>query len=114
MLSFPKGTVVTSQKVSLSMVSVYEIPAPKIGIWSLQVPSSAGTHTFDVKSTSESIIDFNYYFLVTIDRRRSKLEVFTSNQIIGELMRTFSNKTFNFHVWTSLVVLISIGGCNVY
>lgn len=87
-LSYSKGTIKTAEKVSLSTTTLYEIKAPKIGQWSLQISPSVitGKYTFDVKSTSDAIVDFSHYFLVTIQRPRSDVKVFTSNPVIGELL----------------------------
>ncbi|XP_031568657.1 von Willebrand factor A domain-containing protein 7-like [Actinia tenebrosa] len=92
-LKDPSGTVITSEKVSLSTTTLYEIKTPEIGQWSLQISPSviSGKYTFDVKSTSEAIVDFSHYFLVTIQRPRSKVEIYTSNPIIGKSSELFIN-----------------------
>ncbi|EDO33717.1 predicted protein [Nematostella vectensis] len=74
-LQDPTGITITSGKTSLSKVSVYQVKNPKAGAWTLVVPSIAGHHEYFVKSTSDTNIDFEHYFLFEMtSRKRGKIE----------------------------------------
>ncbi|XP_031568688.1 uncharacterized protein LOC116303307 isoform X2 [Actinia tenebrosa] len=74
-LTDSQGVTITSGKVSMSKVSIYEIASPRVGTWTLVIPPSAGLHNYFVKSTSDSNIDFEYYFLRTIRRPPSEVPI---------------------------------------
>ena len=82
-LTDPDNIIITSGKRSLSQISVYQIDNPKKGEWTLTVSGSNGGHQFYVKSTSETNVDFEHYFIIPLSRRRHQ-EVPISNPIIGE------------------------------
>lgn len=85
-LTDPDNIVITSGKRSLSQISVYQIDNPKKGGWTLAVSGSNGGHEFYVKSTSETNVDFEHYFIIPLSRRRRRetSEVPISNPIIGK------------------------------
>lgn len=57
------GVQITSGKKSMSRVSVYEVSNPLVGTWTLTIPSGCGTHTYYVKSTSDTNIAFKHDFM---------------------------------------------------
>ena len=82
----PDDVVITSGKLSLSQISVYQIENPKNGTWTLIVSGSNGGHEFYVKSSSATNVDFEQYFLMAVPGRRGAIvEVPISNPVIGKL-----------------------------
>ena len=76
---------ISSGKLSLPYVTIYEITNPKRGAWTLTVPGSLGDHEFSVKSSSDSNVDFEHYFLVELPSRRGRrTKVPTSNPVAGK------------------------------
>ncbi|CAH3164627.1 unnamed protein product [Porites lobata] len=75
---------ITSGKLSLSHITIYEISNPRKGTWTLTVPGSNGDHEFSVKSSSDSNLDFDHYFLITLSWRRRSTEVPVSNPVVGK------------------------------
>ena len=59
----PMGTSVTSGKISLSKGAIYEIIDPRPGTWKLIV-SGTGKHTYLIKGTSKTNVDFGYFFVM--------------------------------------------------
>ncbi|KXJ20080.1 Hemicentin-2 [Exaiptasia diaphana] len=59
----PRGVKITSGKTSMTKISVYEMTRPLVGTWALVIPSSSGKHTYYVKSTSDTNIDFEHFFM---------------------------------------------------
>ena len=84
-LKDPDNVIITSGKLSLSQISVFEISNPRRGAWTLTVSGSNGGHEFFVKSSSATNVDFEYYFLIKLPgRRRQPVEVPNSNPVIGK------------------------------
>ena len=83
----PDNSIVVSGKLSLSQISVYQIENPKVGAWTLSVSGSNGEHEFFVKSSSETNVDFEHYFITTLPGR-SRREVPVSHPTTG-MLRTF-------------------------
>ncbi|XP_031568684.1 von Willebrand factor A domain-containing protein 7-like isoform X4 [Actinia tenebrosa] len=81
-LTDSQGVTITSGKVSMSKVSIYEIASPRVGTWTLVIPPSAGMHNYFVKSNSDQNIDFDYYFLMLIKKPASEVPV--TDPLIGE------------------------------
>lgn len=86
----PDNSTVVSEKLSLSQISVYQIDNPKIGAWTLSVSGSNGEHEFFVKSSSETNVDFEHYFITTLPgRSRSAKEVPVSHPTTGMFRTSF-------------------------
>ncbi|PFX21152.1 von Willebrand factor A domain-containing protein 7 [Stylophora pistillata] len=82
-LTDPDDIEISAEKLSLSQISIYQIDHPKRGGWTLAV---SGDHEFQVKSSSETNVDFEVYFIIPIrGRRRQTTEVPISNPVIGKL-----------------------------
>ena len=75
---------ITSGKLSLSHITIYEITSPRKGTWTLTVPGSNGDHEYSVKSSSDTNVDFDNYFLVKLSWHRRSTEVPISNPIVGK------------------------------
>ena len=74
--------MISAEKLSLSQITVYQIDRPKIGGWTLIV---SGEHEFQVKSSSETNVNFEVYFIIPMQgRRRQITEVPISNPVIGK------------------------------
>ncbi|XP_044182994.1 von Willebrand factor A domain-containing protein 7-like [Acropora millepora] len=85
-LKGPDNSIVVSGKLSLSQISVYQIDNPKSGAWTLSVSGSNGEHEFFVKSSSETNVDFEHYFITTLPgRSRRTKEVPVSHPTAGKL-----------------------------
>ncbi|PFX21151.1 von Willebrand factor A domain-containing protein 7 [Stylophora pistillata] len=82
-LTDPDNIEISAEKLSLSQISVYQINHPKRGDWTLVV---SGDHEFQVKSSSETNVDFEVYFITRIRvRGRQTTEVPISNPVVGKL-----------------------------
>lgn len=75
---------ITSGKLSLSHITIYEITNPRRGTWTLTVPGSNGDHEFSVKSSSDTNVDFDHYFLIKLSWHRRSTEVPISNPVVGK------------------------------
>ena len=75
---------ITSGKLSLSHITIYEITNPREGTWSLTVPGSNGDHEYSVKSSSDTNVDFDHYFLIKLSWHRQPTEVPISNPVVGK------------------------------
>ena len=82
-LKDPNNVVITSGKISLSKVHVYQIKNPTTGTWVLTIPSAAGKSDFFVKGSSATNIDFEHSFLIHRTRGRMVEEVPIHHPIIG-------------------------------
>ena len=91
---------ITSGKLSLSHITIYEISNPRKGTWTLTVPGSNGDHEFSVKSSSDSNLDFDHYFLITLSWRRRSTEVPVSNPVVGKPVSFLEiDKIFRSQLW---------------
>ena len=91
---------ITSGKLSLSHITIYEITNPRKGAWTLTVPGSNGDHEFSVKSSSDSNVDFDHYFLITLSWRRRSSEVPVSNPVVGKPVSFLEvDKIFRSQLW---------------
>lgn len=80
----PTGAIVTAEKVILSQVSVYQITKPAMGHWTLEIShDTTGEHEFDVKSSSDTNIDFKHYLMIPLGRGRRKAVVPFPNPVTG-------------------------------
>ena len=68
----------------MSHITIYEITNPRKGTWTLTVPGSNGDHQYSVKSSSDSNVGFDHYFLITLSWRRRSTEVPVSNPVVGK------------------------------
>ena len=75
---------ITSGKLSVLHITIYEITNPSKGTWTLTVPGSNGDHEYSVKSSSDSNVDFDHYFLTKLSWRRRSTEVLVSNPVVGK------------------------------
>lgn len=83
-LKDPNNVVITSGKVALSKVHVYQIENPTVGTWVLTIPSTAGKSDFFVKGSSATNIDFEHSFLMRRTRGRAVEDVPISHPVIGK------------------------------
>jgi len=81
-LKDPRGYFVTSGKIYLSRGAIYEINHPQPGAWKLTV-SRAGKHSYHVKGSSKTNVDFEYFF-VMIPTRGSKTPIPISHPLLGQ------------------------------
>ena len=81
-LKDPRGTLVTSGKIYLSSGAIYEINHPRPGTWKLTV-TRAGKHSYLVKGTSKTNVDFEYFF-VMIPTRGSRTPIPISHPLLGK------------------------------
>ena len=79
----PKGTYITSGKIYLTKGAIYEINHPKPGIWKLIV-AGAGKHTYLIKGSSKTNVDFEYFFVMIPARGRSRKPIPISQPLIGK------------------------------
>ena len=80
-LEDPRGVPVSSGKTTLSKGAIFEIDHPRPGRWTLTVSSGAGTHSYVVKASSKTNVDFDFVFVIP-RRRMSPLPI--SHPLIGE------------------------------
>ena len=90
-LKDPKGHFVTSGKIYLSRGAIYEINTPQPGTWKLIV-SRAGKHSYQVKGSSKTNVDFEYFFVMIPTRGRSKTPIPISHPLLGECLSVFTRK----------------------
>ena len=83
-LTDPTGASVGSGKVSLFKGAIYEINNPRPGNWELIVSSRAGKHNYLVKGSSETNVDFDYFFVMIPTRRISRKPIPISYPLLGE------------------------------
>ena len=69
----------------MSKISIYEITRPTVGTWTLVIPPSVGTHNYFVKSTSDTNIDFEHFFVLSIPGPVTGMPV--SEPLIGKSKR---------------------------
>lgn len=63
-LTDPSGAPVTSGKITVGKLTIFEVDHPKPGTWSLIVPSAAGKHTYMFKASSKTNMDFDFIFVI--------------------------------------------------
>ena len=98
----PDDVVITAEKLSLSQISVYQIDRPKKGGWTLVVSGTNGEHEFYVKSSSETNVDFEVYFIIPLRGcRRQMAEVPISNPVISEFLVNKCTMSCNDHYFRS-------------
>ena len=99
-LQDPENVEITSGKLSLSYITIYEITNPKRGTWTLTAPGKNGDHEFSVKTSSDTNVDFEHYFLIALSWRRGhNADVPISNPVTGKSV------TFKYHLLTGSEVI---------
>jgi len=94
-LQDPESVEITSGKLSLSYITIYEITNPKRGTWTLTVPGSNGDHEFSVKTSSDTNVDFEHYFLIALSWRRGhNADVPISNPVTGKSVTFTVSKNY--------------------
>ena len=83
-LTDPTGASVGSGKVSLYKGAIYEINNPRPGTWELIVSSRAGKHNYLIKGSSETNVDFEYFFVMIPTRGISRKPIPISHPLLGE------------------------------
>ena len=83
-LKDPKKVVITSGKVALSRIHVYQIKNPKAGTWKLTIPARAGKSEFFVKGSSLTNIDFEHSFILRRTWRTKTEEIPIWHPVIGK------------------------------
>ena len=79
----PRGSIIRSGKISLSRGAIYELNNPRPGTWRLTV-SSAGKHSYQVKGSSKTNVDFEHFFVMIPSRGRSKKPIPISHPLLGK------------------------------
>lgn len=80
-LKDPRGVSFSSGKTSFTKGAMFEINHPRPGIWKLIVSSGAGKHSYQIKGSSKTNLDFDYSFVIP----RAKMSPLSiSHPIIGE------------------------------
>ena len=87
-LKDPRGYLVTSGKIYLSHGAIYEIKNPRPGRWRLTV-SQAGKHSYQVKGSSKTNVDFEYFFVMIPTRGRNKKPIPISHPLLGKCIQKF-------------------------
>ena len=86
---------ITSGKLSLSYITIYEITNPKRGTWTLTAPGKNGDHEFSVKTSSDTNVDFEHYFLIALSWRRGhNADVPISNPVTGKSVTFTVSKNY--------------------
>ena len=80
-LEDPRGVPVSSGKTTLTKGAIFEVDHPRPGRWRLTVSSGAGAHSYVVKASSKTNVDFDLVFAIP-RRRMSPLPI--SHPLIGE------------------------------
>ena len=86
-LKDPRGNSLTSGKIYLSRGAIYEINHPRPGTWKLTV-SRAGKHSYQVKGSSKTNIDFEHFFVMIPSRGRTKRPIPISHPLLGKFSST--------------------------
>ena len=95
-LQDPENVEITSGKLSLSFITIYEITNPKRGTWTLTAPGKNGDHEFSVKTSSDTNVDFEHYFLIALSWRRGhNADVPISNPVTGKSVTFTVSKNYD-------------------
>ncbi|XP_031557718.1 von Willebrand factor A domain-containing protein 7-like [Actinia tenebrosa] len=79
----PSGTRFTGRKISLLRAAIYELIIPTPGRWTLSVAASAGKYHYLVRGSSDSNIDFDYYF-VMLPTRKGRYPIPINQPLAGQ------------------------------
>ncbi|KAL9985051.1 hypothetical protein ACROYT_G007408 [Oculina patagonica] len=63
-LKNPLGVSVSSGKTALPKGAIFEVDHPKPGIWKLIVSSGAGKHSYLIKGSGKTNVDFDFIFVI--------------------------------------------------
>lgn len=81
-LKDPLGRVVLSGKVFFPRGALYEINNPRPGSWKLSI-SGTGKHTYLVKGSSKTNVDFDFFFVMIPRYGRNRKPIPISHPLIG-------------------------------
>lgn len=81
-LKDPRGLLVLSGKTLLSKGALFEVDHPTPGIWKLSVSSGAGKHSYLIKGSSHTNVDFDFIFIIP---RKGMSPLPIPHPLIGEL-----------------------------
>ena len=79
-LKDPRGVPVSSGKTTLAKGAIFEIDHPRPGSWKLIVSLGAGKHSYAIKASSKTNVDFDFVFVIP-RKRMSPLPI--SHPLIG-------------------------------
>ncbi|XP_031573152.1 von Willebrand factor A domain-containing protein 7-like [Actinia tenebrosa] len=79
----PSGRRFTGRKISLYRAAIYELINPTPGRWTLSVAASAGKYHYLVRGSSDSNIDFDYYF-VMLPTRKGRYPIPINQPLAGQ------------------------------
>lgn len=79
----PLGVSFSSGKTSLTKGAIFEVDRPKPGIWKLVVSSGAGKHSYLIKASGKTNVDFDFVFAIP---RKWMSPLPISHPLIGELL----------------------------
>ena len=82
-LKDPRGSIIRSGKISLSRGAIYELNNPRPGTWRLTV-SSAGKHSYQVRGSSKTNVNFEHFFVMIPTRGKSKKPIPISHPLLGK------------------------------
>ena len=80
-LKDPRGIPVSLGKTILAKGAIFEIDYPRPGNWKLIVSSGAGKHSYVIKASSKTNLDFDFVFVIP-RKRMSPLPI--SHPLIGK------------------------------
>ena len=80
-LNDPLGVPVSLGKTTLVKGAIFEIDHPRPGMWNLIVSSGAGKHSYVIKTSSKTNVDFDFVFVIP-RKRMSPLPI--SHPLKGE------------------------------
>ena len=81
-LKDPLRHVVSSGKITFPRGALYEINHPRPGSWKLSI-SGTGKHTYLVKGSSKTNIDFDFFFVMIPSSGRNKKPIPVSHPLLG-------------------------------
>ena len=79
----PRGSSVTSGKISFSKAAIYEISQPRPGTWKLII-SGAGKHNYVIKGSSKTNVDFENFFVMIPTSGKLRKPIPISHPLLGE------------------------------
>ncbi|KAL9960335.1 hypothetical protein ACROYT_G033781 [Oculina patagonica] len=85
-LKDPSGNTFSSGKVPFPQGALYEINNPMPGSWKLVI-SGAGKHTYLVKGSSKTNVDFDFFFVMIPSYGTNKKPIPISQPLLGETAR---------------------------